>query len=128
MKSFENSSVGKKDQTDELIIRSLAKLDPLALGIAAGTFAGLVIFTTTNFLIYKGGEEIGPNLQLLSQYFIGYEVTETGSLIGLAYGFFFGFFLGALIAFLRNSIVGIYLHFLKVKEHVSAVNDFIDNP
>lgn len=128
MKSPENSSVGKKDQTDELIIRSLAKLDPLALGIAAGTFGGLVIFTTTNFLIYKGGEEIGPNLQLLSQYFVGYEVTAAGSVIGLAYGFFFGFFLGALIAFLRNSIVGIYLHFLKVKEHVSAVNDFIDNP
>lgn len=128
MTESENPSAEKSAETDEIIIRSLAKIDPLALGISLGTLCGLAIFITTVFLVYKGGEEIGPNLQLLSQYFIGFEVTERGGVIGLIYGFFFGFFLGALIAFLRNSIVGIYLHILKVKGHVSAVNDFIDNP
>lgn len=128
MKESEKPSVEKSNEADAIIISSLAKLDSLALGISLGTLCGLTIFIATVFLIYKGGEEIGPNLELLSQYFIGFEVTERGSVIGLIYGFFFGFFLGALIAFLRNSIVGIYLHILKVKGHVSAVNDFIDNP
>jgi hypothetical protein len=116
------------DATDKLIVQSLAKLDGLALGIALGTLFGLVIFLATNILIIKGGDKIGPNLILLNQYFVGYEITFTGSLIGLFYGFVSGFILGGLIAFLRNLIVRIYLHILKVKSSMSAVNDYIDNP
>ena len=114
--------------TNALIIQSLAKLDALALGISVGTLFGLVNFLATIFLIIKGGETVGPNLALLSQYFIGYEVTPIGSLIGLFYGFVSGFVLGWLIAVLRNFVVAIYLHILKLKGNVSAVNDYIDNP
>jgi hypothetical protein len=116
------------DNADKLIIQSLAKLDALALGIAVGTLFGAVVFLATNLLIFKGGDIIGPNLALLSQFFIGYEVTFAGSVIGLVYGFMTGFILGSLIAFLRNSVVGTYLNFLKLKGSVAAVNDFIDNP
>jgi hypothetical protein len=116
------------DTTDKLIVQSLAKLDGLALGISLGTLFGLVIFLATNILIIKGGDKIGPNLILLNQYFVGYEITFTGSLIGLFYGFVSGFILGGLIAFLRNFIVRIYLHVLKIKSSMSAVNDYIDNP
>lgn len=114
--------------TNALIIQSLAKLNAFALGISVGTLFGLVNFLATIFLIIKGGETVGPNLALLSQYFIGYEVTPAGSLIGLFYGFGSGFILGWLIAVLRNFVVAIYLHILKLKGSVSAVNDYIDNP
>lgn len=114
--------------TDDLIVQSLAKLDGLALGISIGTIFGLVTFLATNLLILKGGEQIGQNLALLGQYFIGYTVTFAGSLIGLFYGFVSGFVLGWLTAFLRNFVVSIYLHILKIKSGVSAVNDYIDNP
>lgn len=114
--------------TEELIVQSLAKLDKIALGVSVGTLFGLVIFLATNILVFKGGDQIGPNLALLSQYFIGYEVTAAGSLIGLFYGFVSGFILGWLSAFLRNSVVAFYLHLLKIKSSMSAVNDFIDNP
>jgi hypothetical protein len=116
------------DSTEKLIVQSLAKLDGLALGISLGTLFGLVIFFATNLLIIKGGDVIGPNLVLLNQYFIGYEITFTGSLIGLVYGFVSGFILGWLIAFLRNFVVAVYLHILRVKTSMSAVNDYIDNP
>lgn len=116
------------ETTDQLIVQSLAKLDGLALGISIGTIFGLVIFLATNFLVLKGGEQIGQNLALLSQYFTGYTVTPAGSLIGLFYGFVSGFILGWLIAFLRNFIVAIYLHVIKAKSSMSAVNDYIDNP
>ena len=116
------------DPTEKLIVQSLARLDGVALGVALGTLFGLIIFLATNILILKGGNEIGPNLALLSQYFIGYEVTFGGSLIGLAYGFLAGFVFGWLIAFLRNIIVAIYLHLLKIKRNISAVNEYIDNP
>jgi hypothetical protein len=118
----------EKDSTDELIIQSLAKIDSIALGVSVGILLGSVIFIATNFLVLKGGEEIGPNLSLLNQYFIGYEVTHTGSVIGFIYGFLTGYLLGWLSAFLRNLIVTVYVNVYKMKGKMSAVNDFIDNP
>jgi len=116
------------DAAEALIIQSLAKLDALALGISVGTLFGLAVFLATAVLIFKGGDEIGPNLALLSQYFIGYEVTPLGSLSGFFYGFIVGFVVGSLVAVLRNTIVSSYLFLLKLKSSMSAVNDFIDNP
>lgn len=130
MKSEPERTVREQDMpdTNQLIVQSLAKLDAIALGISLATLSGLAIFFATNILILKGGEEIGPTLELLNQYFIGYEVTPVGSLIGLVYGFASGFIAGWLIAILRNFIVTVYIQLLKIKGSVSAVNDFIDNP
>lgn len=109
-------------------MQSLARLDGSALGIALGTVTGLIIFTATNFLLLKGGDVVGPNLSLLAQFFVGYEVTFWGSLIGFVYGMIAGFLVGGLIAFLRNFVVSVYLHILRLKGSLSAVNDYIDNP
>src|SRR5262249_55060453 len=80
--------------SDQLLIQAFAQLDPTALGVALGATCGLAIFFATNFVILKGGENVGQNLQLLSQYFLGYSVTLTGSIIGFAYGLIVGFVLG----------------------------------
>jgi hypothetical protein len=113
---------------DTVIVKALAKLDGVALGVSVGSLFGLTIFLATILLVSKGGDQVGPNLGLLSHYFIGYEVTWVGSLIGLFYGFVFGFIVGWLIAFLRNAVIGIYLHALRFKSSVNAVNDFLDHP
>jgi membrane protease YdiL (CAAX protease family) len=116
------------DATKELIVQSLAKLDGKALGISIGLLFGLMIFLATNFLLYKGGDVIGPNLALLGQFFIGYEVSFGGSLVGMIYGLIAGFIIGWLIAIVRNFVVTIYMHVLKLKGSMSAVNDYLDNP
>ncbi len=118
----------KTDPTDELIVQSLAKLDGRALGIAIGLLTGFGIFAATNFLVLKGGEVIGTNLGLLSQFFIGYDVDFRGSLIGLVYGMIVGFVIGWLIAAIRNFVFTIYIHMFKLRGSISAVNDYIDNP
>lgn len=118
----------KTDPTDELIVQSLAKLDGRALGIAIGLLTGFGIFAATNFLVLKGGEVIGTNLGLLSQFFIGYDVDFRGSLIGLVYGVIVGFVIGWLIAAIRNFVFTIYIHLFKLRGSISAVNDYIDNP
>lgn len=128
MKQIVNQLSPKPADTDELIIQSLAKLDVIALGVSVGILFGLIIFLATNILILKGGDEIGPNLALLGQFFIGYEVTFIGSLSGFFWGFVTGYILGSLVALLRNFIVSVYLFFLKLKSSFSAVNDYIDNP
>ncbi|MCO6509523.1 MAG: hypothetical protein J5I65_01915 [Aridibacter famidurans] len=113
---------------DELIVQSLAKVDAIALGVAIGTVLGFGIFFATIVLLWKGGDVVGPTLGLLDQYFIGYEVTPVGSLIGFAWGFGTGFVIGWIGAGLRNLIVRIYLNMFKLRGRMTAVRDFIDNP
>lgn len=125
---FEEKNDSADQQSEILIIQSLTRLDKTALGVSLGALLGLTIFFATNFLIFKGGENIGRNLILLRQYFTGYDISFAGSLVGLFYGVISGFILGWTIAFLRNSIIRLYIIFLKFKGNMSAFNDFIDNP
>jgi len=124
--TYPPEEIGPDNAAEEIIVQSLARLDGVALGLALGVLEGLIIFLATNFLVWKGGDVIGPNLGLLAQFFPGYEVSISGSLIGFVYGLISGFCLGWLTAFLRNFAVSIYIHILKLKGSISAVNDSID--
>src|SRR5512135_2182142 len=86
----------------EALFSGLLWLNAKAIGLALGFISALVIFLATNWLVLKGGSRVGPNLQLLSQYFIGYRVSFFGSLIGAAYGFALGTMCGALIGWIYN--------------------------
>jgi hypothetical protein len=128
---MESYSSGAKDRDDnlnipdKLLIQAFAKLDKIALGLAAGIMGGLALFLATVFLLIKGGNPVGPNLALLGQYFIGYTVTWKGSLIGLAYGGVCGFILGWFTAFLRNLFVAMYIYTVKLKSNLLTINDFL---
>lgn len=78
------------------------RLRPGAQGFALGAVFALGIFIATNWLILKGGANIGAHIQLLAQYFIGYDVSFLGSLIGAAYGFVTGYSLGYINAAVYN--------------------------
>jgi len=84
------------------------KLDRVAFGLSLGTLSGLVLFLATLVLVLKGGDVVGPKLELLSHYFPGYSVTGYGSLVGLFYGFIAGFSGGWGFAFFRNATVFLY--------------------
>lgn len=94
---------------EETLSRAFPKLDRVAFGLSLGITAGALLFVATLILVLKGGEAVGPHLQLLSQYFPGYSVTVSGSVVGLAYGFAFGFIVGSGLAFLRNAAVLLYV-------------------
>jgi protoporphyrinogen oxidase len=91
------------------LTRVFRKLDRLALGLSLGTAFGVLLWLSTLCLALKGGEVIGPNLQLLSQYFPGYRVSAGGSLVGLIYGLISGFIIGWGLAFLRNIVTFLYM-------------------
>jgi hypothetical protein len=89
---------------EEKLFRGILLLNARVFGLTLGLLSGLFIFLITNWLVLKGGKTVGPHLQLLSQYFIGYRVTFLGSLIGFAYGFAIGTIGGALIGWIYNKI------------------------
>ena len=82
---------------EEILARSVIKLDGHLLGLTFGIMCGLTIFIATDFLVIKGGNNVGAHLSLLSQFFPGYSVTFLGSLCGTVYGFIFGYICGWIV-------------------------------
>ena len=97
---------------EEKLLSAVVWLNAKMLGLILGILFGLAIFIATNWLVIKGPEMtpsgeyvVGPHLQLLNQFFIGYRVSFLGSIIGFAYGFAVGTLSGALIGWIYNKIV-----------------------
>ncbi len=97
---------------EQKLLEAVAILNAKMLGLILGLLMGLVIFISTNWLVIKGPQlspsgqyVMGPHLELLSQFFIGYRVSFTGSIIGFLYGFAAGTIGGALIGWIYNRIV-----------------------
>jgi hypothetical protein len=90
---------------EKVVLTRLLRLNATIQGVVSGIVVGLGIFVATNWLVLKGGDVVGPHLGLLGQFFIGYEVTFSGSLIGFMYGFVTGFIVGYGVARIYNGIV-----------------------
>ncbi len=104
----------KPRSDEEKLQQAVALLNAKVLGLILGILLGLVIFIATNWLLIKGPhvtssghQVVGPHMQLLSQFFIGYKVSFAGSIIGFLYGFAIGTISGSLIGWLYNRIVSI---------------------
>ncbi len=89
---------------EEKLFSGLLLLNAKVLGLVLGLLFGLGLFIATNWLIIKGGNNVGHTLQKLSHYFIGYRVSFVGSLIGFVYGFATGTMCGAFVGWLYNKI------------------------
>jgi hypothetical protein len=96
---------------DERLFQGVLILNAKVLGLVLGLLFGLAVFIATNWLLIKGGHltpdgkyVVGPHLQLLSQFFIGYRVSFVGSIIGFAYGFAVGTLCGAIMGWIYNKI------------------------
>ena len=103
-----------KHTNDDKLFSAILKLNVKILGLVLGILFGLAIFIATNWLVIRGGHTapsgeyvIGPHLQLLSQFFIGYRVSFLGSIIGFFYGFALGTLCGSTIGWIYNKIVDI---------------------
>ena len=101
-----------KTPDEEKLFGAILRLNAGIMGLVLGILLGLAIFIATNWLVIKGGHVtsdgdhvVGPHLQLLSEFFIGYKVSFLGSIIGFIYGFAVGTLSGALISWIYNKIV-----------------------
>jgi len=113
--------------SENALIRAFSRMDKLALATAAGSVSGLLFFLSTIWLVIKGGDVVGPYLELLSQYFIGYTVTVRGAFMSFGYAFIWGFLFGWLFAYLRNLLFAFYIYRVKKKTELLTLLDFFDN-
>jgi len=112
---------------EKMLARTFARVDKLAFATATGSVSGLILFLATVWLVIKGGDVVGPNLRLLSQYFSGYTVTVKGAFIAFSYSFAWGFLFGWLLAYLRNLFLAFYIYAVKRKAELLSFKDFFDH-
>lgn len=92
---------------DALLAQAVLRLNSNILGFVLGILAALTIFVATNWLVIKGGEQVGPHLSLLRVYFIGYRVSFLGSLIGMVYAFVLGYLAGRILGAVYNFVADV---------------------
>ena len=121
------SQVGALSQAEASILRTFSRMDKLAFATAIGAVSGLTIFVMTMWLVLQGGDVVGPHLQLLNQFFVGYSVTIQGAFVGTAYSFSWGFLWGWIFAYFRNFFMGLVVYRLKKRLEMVSFNDFLDH-
>ena len=102
------------------------KVDGVALGSAVGALTGVLLCLVTLLLVLRGGDDVGPRLGLLAQYFPGYTVTGPGSLLGLAYGSASGFAVGWGFSVLRNAALFLYMATLQRRAQLHLLRRFLE--
>jgi hypothetical protein len=98
-------TVAQHIKRENEIRQTIARIRTNALAAVCALIGGLGLFAMTVWLLIKGGPHVGKNLQLLSNYFIGYTVTWSGSVVGLFYGALCGGAIGWAVGTTYNSIV-----------------------
>ena len=104
----------------------LAPLDKRALGIAIGLAVSLTVGGATLLSMMADPARRFP-LGLLSNFFMGYDISGTGLLIGMAWGFLTGFVWGWFLAFTRNLVFAIWVLWVRVRADVAVSRDLLDH-
>src|SRR6266545_3350769 len=125
-KTPEVAEAARKTGLPPAVVLVLAHLDPRAFGVALGLVMGLFLWVGTVILVIRGGEIVGPNLVLLSQYFVGYRVSLGGSFIGFFYASVVGFILGYAFAWARNFLVHSYVIYVRRRAEQEVLSDLLD--
>ena len=113
------SEASAPDRAAAAIVREIAaRLNPVALGASLAIVSGVTLLLAPDFLVLKGGPQVGVHLGLLSQYLPGYRVTLAGGLIGGLYAAAIGFLLGWTTAALRNMLLNVYLRLTKFRANL----------
>ena len=89
---------------EELIQKAVVLLNAKLLGVVVGFLMGVGLFLATNFLVIKGGHNVGAHLSLLAIYFPGYSVSFWGSIVGFLYAFAVGFLGGLTLGAVYNKL------------------------
>ena len=109
-----------------MLRRAFAPLHKRALGLACGITAASLVFVVTAFHVVTA-QQGGPNLQLLDQYFYGYDVTWRGACIGAWWSFVAAFVAGWFVAFVRNLVLATWIFVLRARADLVGTTDFLDH-
>ena len=92
------------EEEKKLVREAVVRIRARATALVFGMVGGVGLCVATLWLVIRGGPNVGQHLALLRNYFPGFEVTWTGSLIGFCYGALLGAVIGWCIASIYNRV------------------------
>ena len=92
-------------RTSQQIPKTVVRIQAGVWGFVLAALGGLTLFAMTAWLLIKGGQDVGVHLELLKNYFPGYSVSWSGSLVGSFYGILVGGITGWAVGFIYNGVV-----------------------
>lgn len=113
------------ESVNRVLAQAFAPVHKRALGVAVGLTVALGVFLFTAFHIIA--KPIDVPVDLLSQYFYGYDTTWRGAFVGIWWGFVSGFAAGWFLAFLRNFAVATWIFVVRAKASLAQTRDFLDH-
>ena len=111
---------------EHILENAFAPVHKRALGVATGLALGLAVFAVSVFHVIAR-PPVAPPVELLAQYFYGYEVSWPGAIVGLWWGFFVGFVGGWFLAFVRNFALATWIFIVRTKAELAQTRDFLDH-
>lgn len=114
------------ERENRILRLAFAPLHKRAFGIAVGVACAVFIFVFTALHVMF---EIpgAPRIELLRAYFLGYEVSWRGAIIGTVWAFWSGFVAGWFVAFGRNLIVAISMFMTRTRAELNQTREFLDH-
>lgn len=106
------------DNEKAILKATFARIDPVAMAIAAGSVMALGLFAASAILLVKGlifGGAVGPHLRVLGAYLPGFRMSWSGAVIGSVYFWLIGAALGWVVAVLWNTAHHIYIALIVVR-------------
>ena len=116
----------RDDVLPNALALAFAPLHKRAFGTAVGAAAGLafLVLTLVHVLAHPRG---ALPLELLGEYFYGYQVSWAGAFIALAWGLAVGFVAGWFFAFCRNLALAISIFVSRTRGELDSTRDFLDH-
>lgn len=115
-----------EQRVERAVALAFAPMHKAAFGVALGVVLalGMLLLTLGGLMLDPGGT---VPLELLRQYFAGYERSVLGAFVGAAWGFFIGFIAGWFLAFMRNFVLATWLLIVRARAEWAASRDFLDH-
>lgn len=110
-----------------VLLRTIAPLHRVAMGIAAGVVMSSLLAIITIVLLLRRTDEAITAGSLLGQFLWGYSVSVAGILIGLVWGFVVGFVMGYGFALARNAALWLWLTLIRSRAEMEQYSDFLDH-
>ena len=111
----------------QIFLRTFGRIDPVALGTALALTFSLTFTAATIVAILQDAGDLKQQLDLLGNYFPGFQTTPLRSLLAIPYGAIAGFFLGFSFATARNIATHSVLNFVKLSSFTVAIEETLDD-
>ncbi len=119
----ENSSF----EQHQIFRRTFGRIHPIALGMTLSILFSIVLTAVTLLAMLQDADDLKQQLDLLGNFFPGFQTTLPESLLGIPYGAVVGFLTGYCFARSRNIATRTVLYFIELSNFTVAIENTIDD-